>query len=156
MLTCGLFLCVGLCVSLAAGAQEIAPLATIEEKMVDSPMAIAPAEETKSEAVKSEETASVAGVVGIASYYAAKFHGRRTASGEKFNSKVLTAAHLSLPFGTLLKVTNLQNLKSVIVRVNDRGPHVRGRIVDLSRAAAELIGMRHTGTARVELEILKP
>ena len=94
------------------------------------------------------------GIVGIASYYAAKFHGRRTASGEKFSSKVLTAAHLTLPFGTLLKVTNLQNMKSVIVRVNDRGPHVRGRIVDLSRAAAELIGITHTGIARVELEIL--
>jgi rare lipoprotein A len=93
-------------------------------------------------------------LVGIASYYAAKFHGKRTASGEKFSQKVLTAAHLTLPFGTLLKVTNLQNMKSVIVRVNDRGPHVRGRIVDLSRAAAEVIGMRRTGTARVELEIL--
>ena len=92
--------------------------------------------------------------MGIASYYAAKFHGRRTASGEKFNSKVLTAAHLTLPFGTLLKVTNLQNMKSVIVRVNDRGPHVRGRIVDLSRAAAELIGHHAQGVARVELEIL--
>jgi rare lipoprotein A len=66
----------------------------------------------------------------------------------------MTAAHLTLPFGTQLKVTNLRNMKSVIVRVNDRGPHVRGRIVDLSRAAAELIGMRHTGTAHVELEIL--
>lgn len=137
--------------SLVAGAQEIAPPATTEEKMADSPTAIAPAEEAKSEAVKSEV---IVGIVGIASYYAAKFHGRRTASGEKFSSKLMTAAHLTLPFGTQLKVTNLRNMKSVIVRVNDRGPHVRGRIVDLSRAAAELIGMRHTGTAHVELEIL--
>lgn len=137
--------------SLVAGAQEIAPPATTEEKMADSPTAIAPAEEAKSEAVKSE---LIVGIVGIASYYAAKFHGRRTASGEKFSSKLMTAAHLTLPFGTQLKVTNLRNMKSVIVRVNDRGPHVRGRIVDLSRAAAELIGMRHTGTAHVELEIL--
>ena len=137
--------------SLVAGAQEIAPPATTEEKMADSPTAIAPAEEAKSEAVKSE---LIVGIVGIASYYAAKFHGRRTASGEKFSSKLMTAAHLTLPFGTQLKVTNLRNMKSVIVRVNDRGPHVLGRIVDLSRAAAELIGMRHTGTAHVELEIL--
>ena len=137
--------------SLVAGAQEIAPPATTEEKMADSPTAIAPAEEAKNEAVKSE---LIVGIVGIASYYAAKFHGRRTASGEKFSSKLMTAAHLTLPFGTQLKVTNLRNMKSVIVRVNDRGPHVLGRIVDLSRAAAELIGMRHTGTAHVELEIL--
>ncbi len=137
--------------SLVAGAQEIAPPATTEEKMADSPTAIAPAEEAKSEAVKSEV---IVGIVGIASYYAAKFHGRRTASGEKFSSKLMTAAHLTLPFGTQVKVTNLRNMKSVIVRVNDRGPHVLGRIVDLSRAAAELIGMRHTGTAHVELEIL--
>jgi rare lipoprotein A len=94
--------------------------------------------------------------VGLASYYAAKFHGRRTASGEKFNSKMLTAAHLTLPFGTQLKVTNLQNMKSVIVRVNDRGPHIRGRIVDLSRAAAQVIGLTQTGTARVVLEVLQP
>ena len=94
--------------------------------------------------------------MGIASYYAAKFHGKRTASGEKFSSKLLTAAHQTLPFGTRLKVTNLRNMKSVVVRVNDRGPHVRGRIVDVSRAAAELIGMRHTGTARVALEVLQP
>jgi rare lipoprotein A len=93
---------------------------------------------------------------GLASYYAAKFQGRRTANGETFNSKLLTAAHLTLPFGTKLRVTNLQNMKSVIVRVNDRGPHVSGRIVDLSRAAAELIGITRTGLAKVELEILKP
>ena len=140
--------CVLLCVGLTASAQETAAPQT-ESPQKESPQK----EENKIEEVQTDEPQKEA-IVGIASYYAAKFHGRRTASGEKFSQKVLTAAHLSLPFGTLLKVTNLQNLKSVIVRVNDRGPHVRGRIVDLSRAAAELIGMRHTGTARVELEIL--
>jgi rare lipoprotein A (peptidoglycan hydrolase) len=144
--------CAVLCLSLVAGAQEtVAP-------QVESPQKESlKKEEIKIEEVQTDEAQKEAvkeGVIGIASYYASKFNGRRTASGEKFSQKVLTAAHLTLPFGTLLKVTNLQNLKSVIVRVNDRGPHVRGRIVDLSRAAAELIGMRHTGTARVELEIL--
>ena len=137
---------------LAVSAQEtVAPQTESPQK--ESPQK----EESKIEEVQIDEPqkeAAKEGVVGIASYYAAKFHGKRTASGEKFSQKVLTAAHLTLPFGTLLKVTNLQNMKSVIVRVNDRGPHVRGRIVDLSRAAAELIGLRHTGTARVELQIL--
>ncbi len=150
--------CALLCIGLAAGAQELQTPEPLAVKMPEVPAAAVTAEETKTEVIKTEETViqetKSEGIVGLASYYAAKFHGRRTASGERFNSKMLTAAHLSLPFGTLLKVTNLRNMKSVIVRVNDRGPHVRGRIVDLSRAAAELIGMRHTGTARVELEIL--
>lgn len=140
--------CAVLCLSLAVGAQEtVAP--QMESPQKESPQK----EESKIEVVQTDEAQKEA-IVGIASYYAARFHGRRTASGEKFNPKLMTAAHLTLPFGTQLKVTNLRNMKSVIVRVNDRGPHVHGRIVDLSRAAAELIGLRHTGTARVELEIL--
>ena len=144
--------CALLCMGLAVSAQETGAQETVAPQL-ESPQK----EESKIEEVQIDEPqkeASKEGVVGIASYYAAKFHGKRTASGEKFSQKVLTAAHLTLPFGTLLKVTNLQNMKFVIVRVNDRGPHVRGRIVDLSRAAAELIGLRHTGTARVELQIL--
>lgn len=94
-------------------------------------------------------------MVGLASFYAAKFHGRRTASGEIFNTHALTAAHLSLPFGTKVKVTNLRNGKSVVVRINDRGPHVRGRIIDLSSAAAKKIGLNRAGTARVKLELLE-
>lgn len=136
------------CMSLAASAQD-----TTRVGFDDQSAAVIQLEFSKVEEIQAEEPKH-ASLVGIASYYAAKFHGRRTASGERFNSKVLTAAHLSLPFGTLLKVTNLRNMKSVVVRVNDRGPHVRGRIVDLSRAAAEQIGLRHTGTARVALEIL--
>jgi rare lipoprotein A len=92
--------------------------------------------------------------VGIASFYGAKFQGRRTASGEVFNTLEMTAAHRTLPFGTQLRVTNLRNGKSVVVRVNDRGPHLRGRIVDLSKAAAKKIGITRTGIARVKLEIL--
>ena len=94
-------------------------------------------------------------IIGMASFYSTKFNGRRTASGEKFNSSALTAAHLSLPFGSLVKVTNMRNGKTVVVRINDRGPHVKGRIIDLSKAAAKKIGIGRAGTARVSLEVLK-
>ena len=94
-------------------------------------------------------------IIGMASFYSTKFNGRRTASGEKFNSSALTAAHLSLPFGSLVKVTNMRNGKTVVVRINDRGPHVKGRIIDLSKAAATKIGIGRAGTARVRLEVLK-
>ena len=94
-------------------------------------------------------------MTGMASFYDAKFQGRRTASGERFNNSALTAAHKSLPFGSLVKVTNVRNSKSVVVRINDRGPYVRGRVIDLSKAAAKKIGLSRTGTARVKLEVLK-
>ncbi|HOY70606.1 MAG TPA: septal ring lytic transglycosylase RlpA family protein [Methylotenera sp.] len=93
--------------------------------------------------------------VGVASFYAKKFHGRRTASGEIFNNNDLTAAHLTLPFGTKVKVTRLKTGKSVIVRINDRGPHVRGRIIDLSYGAAKKIGLVQAGTARVRIEVVQ-
>ena len=93
-------------------------------------------------------------ITGIASYYGGKFHGKRTASGEIFNKNAMTAAHRNLPFGTKVKVTNLRNGRTVLVRVNDRGPHVRGRMIDLSQAAAKKIGLSHAGTARVKLEVL--
>ncbi|MFB4392576.1 MULTISPECIES: septal ring lytic transglycosylase RlpA family protein [unclassified Pseudomonas] len=89
---------------------------------------------------------------GVASYYGARHHGKRTASGEPFNQHGLTAAHRSLPFGTRVVVTNLNNQRSVVVRINDRGPHIRGRLIDLSRAAAEKIGMLRSGTARVRVQ----
>ena len=94
-------------------------------------------------------------MVGFASFYALKFNNKRTASGEKFNNNAMTAAHKSLPFGTKLKVTNLRNGLSVLVRVNDRGPYVKGRIIDLSKAAAKKIGIGRTGTARVKLEVIR-
>jgi rare lipoprotein A len=93
-------------------------------------------------------------MVGIASYYGKKFHGQRTATGEVFNNNALTAAHLTLPFGSKVKVTCLKNGQSVVVRINDRGPHVRGRIIDLSYAAAKKIGLIKLGTAKVKLEVL--
>ena len=89
---------------------------------------------------------------GIASYYGARHHGKRTASGEPFNQHGLTAAHPSLQFGSRVLVTNLSNDKSVVVRINDRGPHTRGRIIDLSRQAAQQLDMLHSGTAKVRVQ----
>lgn len=91
---------------------------------------------------------------GMASYYGSEFKGGRTASGERFDPGALTAAHRSLSFGSRVAVTNLANGKEVIVRINDRGPHGKGRIIDLSYAAAKEIGMHRSGTARVKLELL--
>lgn len=91
------------------------------------------------------------GEVGIASWYGRKFHGRRTASGEVFDMHQLTAAHRTLPLGSWVAVTNLENGRSIQVRVNDRGPFVRGRIIDLSYAAARAIGMVRQGVARVHI-----
>jgi rare lipoprotein A len=90
-----------------------------------------------------------------ASYYADKFHGRKTASGKLFDMHKLTAAHKKLPFGTMLKVTNTKNNKSVIVEVNDRGPYVKGREIDLSRMAFSKIAGIHKGHIEVNLEIVK-
>ena len=91
---------------------------------------------------------------GQASWYGPKFHGRRTANGEIFNSNALTAAHRSLPFGTKVKVTNMSNGRSVVVRINDRGPFTKGRIIDLSAGAARVLNMINSGVAPVQLEIL--
>jgi rare lipoprotein A len=91
---------------------------------------------------------------GVASYYGAKHQGKRTASGERFDKNSLTAAHRQLPFGTRVKVTNLNNNRSCVVRINDRGPHTRGRLIDLSHEAAERLGMLKNGTARVRVQAL--
>jgi rare lipoprotein A len=92
---------------------------------------------------------------GTASYYAAKFHGRRTASGETFNNREMTAAHRTLPFGTRVRVTNPATGRSVIVRINDRGPFSKGRMIDVSRAAAEELGLIARGHATVELALIE-
>ncbi|AMA47060.1 septal ring lytic transglycosylase RlpA family protein [Pseudomonas monteilii] len=92
---------------------------------------------------------------GKASWYGARHQGKRTASGEPFNARGLSAAHRSLAFGSRVRVTNLSNQRSVVVRINDRGPHQRGRLIDLSRAAAAQIGMLRSGTARVRVQGLR-
>src|SRR5881409_2744389 len=94
--------------------------------------------------------------VGVASWYGPGFHGNRTANGEIYDQYELTAAHPSLPLGTRVMVTNLENGRAVQVRVNDRGPFVDGRAIDLSYAAARTIGMVGPGTVRVRIEVLGP
>ncbi len=93
-------------------------------------------------------------MTGVASWYGPGFHGRRTANGERFDQNSLTAAHKTLPFNTRVRVTSLLNGRSVIVTINDRGPYVRGRTIDLSAAAAREIGMVGRGVGKVKLEIL--
>ncbi len=112
----------------------------------------APASETEAPAASAPQE-TVLGR-GSASYYASKFNGRRTASGERFDNSDLTAAHRSLPFGSRVRVTNPANGRSVVVRVNDRGPFTRGRLIDVSRAAAEELGMVARGHADVELALI--
>src|SRR6201996_3812387 len=89
---------------------------------------------------------------GRASWYGRGFHGRRTANGERYDMHALTAAHRTLPLGSYVRVTNPATSRSVVVRINDRGPYARGRVIDLSMAAANLLDMRHAGTARVQIE----
>ncbi len=104
--------------------------------------------------VLSAPAATIANEKGSASYYADSLQGRPTASGEPYDRNELTAAHRSLAFGTMVRVVNLDNGNSVVVRINDRGPHVESRIIDLSGAAAEKLGMLDAGEARVELEVV--
>lgn len=91
---------------------------------------------------------------GKASFYAKSFEGKKTANGEVFSNELLTAAHRSLPFGTLVKVTNLSNYKSVIVRINDRGPYSKHRMIDLSKAAAKEIDLVQQGVGNVLIECI--
>ncbi|AFY46924.1 rare lipoprotein A [Nostoc sp. PCC 7524] len=91
---------------------------------------------------------------GIASFYGRGFAGRPTATGERFNPEAMTAAHRSLPFGTRVRVTNTRNGRSVVVRINDRGPYIRGRIIDVSTGAARMLGMIGSGIAPVKIEVL--
>ena len=94
--------------------------------------------------------------VGKASWYGPGYQGKKTASGERFNQRQLTAAHRTLPLGTRAKVTNLETGQAVHVTINDRGPHAKGRIIDLSRAAAQQIGLKKDGTNRVRVEASPP
>jgi rare lipoprotein A len=92
---------------------------------------------------------------GLASWYGNEYHGRLTASGEVFDQNAMTAAHREFPFGTIVHVTNLRNHRSVVVRINDRGPFVRGRIIDLSRGAARELNMLRDGVVPVRIEVLE-
>lgn len=112
-----------------------------------------PQPEPPVEAPETEEGRAITG--GEASYYGGELAGRPTASGETFDPGRLTAAHRTLPFGTQVRVTNLNNDRSVIVRVNDRGPYAKRRVIDLSEAAARRIGMLSSGHARVRLQVIE-
>jgi rare lipoprotein A len=92
--------------------------------------------------------------IGIASYYGYQWNGRTTANGEKLNIYALTAAHKYLPFNTLVKVTDLDTKKSIVVRINDRGPYIHGRVIDLTDTAAKKLGILHKGIARVKIEVI--
>ncbi len=120
---------------------------------------VAPTAEVTAPAVQAEEVPSAPQETilgrGSASYYAAKFQGRRTASGEAFDNNDMTAAHRTLPFGTKVRVTNPATGASVVVRINDRGPFTRGRLIDVSRAAADQLGMVASGHATVELALIE-
>jgi len=102
--------------------------------------------------------ASAAGtrIVGLASWYGQRHQGHATASGEAFDMNKLTAAHRTMPFGTRLRVTNVENGRSVVVRVNDRGPWVSDRVLDVSQAAAKTLGMTGDGVTKVEIVVLGP
>lgn len=135
----------------AARADMPASAAVVElTPMLPSADGVVPATEEPA-ASKPQET--VVGR-GSASYYAAKFEGRRTASGERFDNDEMTAAHRSLPFGSRVRVTNLANGRSVVVRINDRGPFTRGRLIDVSRAAAAQLGLVARGHGDVELAVI--
>lgn len=102
----------------------------------------------------STSTKTTVAETGIASYYADKYHGRTTASGEVFDTGKLTAAHRTLAFGTIVRVTHLASQRSVTVRINDRGPFVKDRVIDLSRAAARELQIEDAGLAKVKVETL--
>ncbi len=142
-----------------ASSPEISPtsiIASSPETPEELPPAQLPAAKTPQELPDGQLPAAAPPIVesGLASWYGAKHHGKRTASGERFDQTKLTAAHPTLPWGSIVKVTNLENGRSVEVRITDRGPFAKGRIIDLSRAAAKVLGMLGAGVAQVQIEWL--
>jgi len=137
--------------SLGAGAASRP--SSLEAAMVTKPPVIAT---SVSKTRKTNSPKSKAYQVGTASWYGEYFQGKTTASGEPFDMRDFTAAHPSLPLGTFVKVTNLRNGKAVVVRINDRGPVVDGRIIDLSRDAASALGFKARGLQTVRLDLYQP
>jgi len=137
--------------------QEPVPLPPVpqaQEKAAPAPAPQAPAPQAKEEAAPAGKPETTQ--VGTASWYGPGFHGHETASGETFDQHALTAAHRTLPLGTEAKVTNLATGQSVQVTINDRGPYVQGRQLDLSQAAATQIGLTKQGLAQVKIETKRP
>jgi rare lipoprotein A len=135
----------GGCVSSPRFTTRVAPRHTVSASPASSGVA----------AVAPSPDHSLLMTQGLASYYADAFNGKMTANGETYDMYQLTAAHRSLPFGTMLRVTNLDNMKSIVVRINDRGPFKMERIIDLSLAAATELQMMGVGTARVQLDVIE-
>ncbi|MDJ1184376.1 septal ring lytic transglycosylase RlpA family protein [Roseofilum casamattae] len=117
--------------------------------------AIAPSKPASSSSSSPEQPAAVKAISGWASWYGPGFHGNLTANGEIYDQYALTAAHRTLPFGTKVRVTNMDNGRVIVLRINDRGPYVRNRVIDLSKAAAQHLGLMQSGVAPVRVEILK-
>jgi rare lipoprotein A len=140
--------------SAATPAEDAIPLEISVASAEIVPLVEAPLPDSSADPITEQPVVTPLGT-GTASYYGRKFHGRRTASGETFDMGAMTAAHRTLPFGSLVRVTNPANGRSVTVRINDRGPFSRGRVIDVSRAAAEELGLIARGHAPVALELIK-
>lgn len=128
--------------------QDAIAVAQLLRELISTPKPVA------ATPVRASNRASKTSISGMASWYGADFHGRLSASGEVFNKFQLTAAHRTLPFGTKVRVTNLQNGRSVVVRINDRGPFHGNRVLDVSRAAAKALGFIEYGVAQVRIEVI--
>ena len=142
---------------LPAGETALVQIAQPREPQVAAPKEFVVTQPEKGRIAEPQKAKTVAPKevrIGTASYYGPGFHGRRTASGERFNMNALTAAHRHYPFGTLLRVTNLRNQRATMVRVNDRGPFHKRRLLDLSRGAAREIGLTGSGTGSVKIEVM--
>jgi rare lipoprotein A len=146
---------VGTMAFVAAEAAEVrAPPPGTSEALVQKP--VRHKRIAKKPSMVRAKAAKAPGQTGIASWYGGKRQGHRTASGEHLDNSQMTAAHLTLPMQSQARVTNLANGRSVTVRVTDRGPHKKGRIIDVSQKAAETLGMKRSGVARVRVEPLSP
>lgn len=137
-------------VAASANAAEAAPPQAAQVEPAQEPLAAAPEEGA---VAADPEVVPARGQVGKVTYYAKRHKGRRTASGERYDPTELTMAHRTLPIGTRVRVTNLRNQRSVVVRVNDRGPYARGYVADLSLAAARQLGMLRAGIVEAELHL---
>lgn len=140
-------------VLLGAGVAVAEPVSAVPTYTpASSPLLVGAAQlNQEAEHLLSEAAQPVVLQQGRATFYANRFHGRRTASGERYDKNALTAAHPTLPFGTEILVRSLRTGKEVVVRIIDRGPHLKGRIIDLSRAAAEALGIHRHGVSEVQL-----
>jgi rare lipoprotein A (peptidoglycan hydrolase) len=136
------------------GAGDASGPSSLEAAKVIQPRVTATSGPTTSRKINNSKSKGYQ--VGTASWYGEQFQGKPTASGEPFDMRDFTAAHPSLPLGTFVKVTNLRNGKTVVVRINDRGPVVEGRIIDVSYNAARALGFRERGVQRVRLDLYQP